>query len=171
MKLLAALSLAFVASLGVAQGHNANPASAKLKDIAFILGSWSGKQNFQMGGGKTMAANITSSVTAEVGERFIQEKTTTTLPDGGKGSAIHMIGYDAKSDMYRVWWFNDTSPIPQMLQGSFDGTRLVMNTPAGAPGPTFRATYAKAGPNTWNYRLELKQGEDWRTLFITDYSK
>jgi len=170
MKVFIASTLLCLAALGFAQGHDSNVPSAKLKDIAFILGSRNGKQNFQMGEGKTMAADISSSVTEEVGDRFIQEKTTTTLPSGKKGYAVHMIGYDAKAGLYKVWWFNDTSPNPQMLQGSFDGTKLVMNTVPDAQGPTFRATYTK-GDGSWTYQLELKQGADWRTLFVTNYGK
>jgi hypothetical protein len=164
-----ALLSSIVALTGAQGGHDANQGAAKLKDISFIVGKWSGKQNFQTGGATTMAAGIKSSVTEEIGGRFIQEKTTTTLPKGRKGFAIHMLGYDADSGMYKVWWFNDTSANPQMLEGSFDGTKLVMNTPPDAK-PTFRATYTKEDKG-WSYQLELKQGDDWRTLFVTNYGK
>ncbi len=170
MKIFTTALLACFVAIGFAQGgHDVNKGAEKLKDISFIVGSWTGKQNFNTPGGGTMAADITSSVTEEIGGRFIQEKTTTTLPNGGKGFAIHMIGYDADSGMYKVWWFNDTSAKPQELQGTFDGTKLVMNTLPDAK-TTFRATYTKSD-NGWSYQLELKQGDDWRKLFVTNYGK
>jgi hypothetical protein len=173
MKLLAvaALSLGFVFSL--AQGHNESPAPTKLNDVGFLVGKWAGKQNFHMDNGQTMSADITLTVTQEVGGRFIQEKSTTTLPGGRTGSAVHMLSFDPKAGIYKVWWFNDTSPNPQSLQGSFDGTKLVMMTAAseGYQGPTFRATYEKASDSAFNYQLELKNGDSWRTLFVTNYTR
>jgi hypothetical protein len=170
MKLFSTLILVSAVALGFAQGHDNNTGADKLKDIGFIVGSWSGKQNFQTGPGQTMAADITSTVSQEVEGKFIQEKTTTTLPGGKQGSAIHLLSYDAKDDMYKVWWFNDTSAVPQMLEGKFDGTKLVMNTLPDSKGPTFRATYTK-GDGAWTYQLEMKRADSWVTLFVTNYGK
>jgi hypothetical protein len=171
MKILTSAILIICACVALAQGHNENQPSAKLDAVSFIEGNWTGKQNFQMDGGKTMAADITLSVSKEVGGRYIQEKSTTTLPGGRTGSAIHMLAYDAKLGKYKVWWFNDTSVDPQELTGALEGDKLVMMTGPDHKGPTMKATYAKEADDHFTYTLQMKTGDTWRTLFITDYHK
>src|ERR1700722_20048314 len=128
MKTLMSALLSISACLTMAQAHLSNQPSAKLDAVSFLEGNWTGKQNFQMGNGQTMAADITLTVSKEVGGRYIQEKSTTTLPGGRTGSAVHMLAYDAKLGKYKVWWFNDTSVDPQELTGALEGDKLVMMT-------------------------------------------
>ncbi|HEY3782853.1 MAG TPA: DUF1579 family protein [Fimbriimonadaceae bacterium] len=173
MKTLTSALLCICASLALGQGHNESQPSPKLDAISFLEGNWSGKQNFQMDGGRTMAADITLSVTKEVGGRYMQEKSLTTLPGGRTGSAVHMLAYDPKLGQYKVWWFNDTSVDPQMLTGAISGDKLVMETAAKPDykGPIMKATYDREADDHFTYTLQMKTGSTWRTLFITDYHK
>ena len=173
MKTIATILIIICTGLALAQGHGENQPSAKLDELSFLIGNWSGKQNFQMNDGQTMAADITLSVSKEVGGRYIQEKSVTTMPGGGTGEAIHMLAFDSKLGRYKVWWFNDTAVDPQMLSGALYGDKLVMMSEPkpGSKRPEMKATYAKMGDDHFTYTLQMKQGTDWRTLFVTDYHK
>jgi Protein of unknown function (DUF1579) len=171
MKTLMSVILCLLACMALTQGHNENQPSAKLDAVSFLEGNWTGKQNFQMDGGQTMAADITLSVSKEVGGRYMQEKSLTTLPGGRTGSAVHMLAYDAKLGKYKVWWFNDTSVDPQMLTGALQGEKLVMMTGPEHKGPVMKATYDKVADDHFTYTLQMKTGTTWRTLFVTDYHK
>lgn len=171
-KTLLCVLLAAMCALGAAQGHNDAPKPVKINNLMFIVGEWSGKQTFHTDNGP-MVADITDSATMEVGGRFIEERTTTKLPGGRGGSALHMLSYDPKTDVYKVWWFNDTSPDAQILKGTFDGTKLVLtaDVPPDYKGPVLRAVYEKVSPTEMKYEFQMKNGESWRVLFDVDYTK
>jgi hypothetical protein len=173
MKTILSSILVASTAFAAAQGHDVKPADA-LKQISFLEGEWKGKQEFNNPGGAAMVGDIVVHAKAVVGGRYIEELLSTTLPGRKPTDSRHFIGYDAKANKYKAWWFNDTSNVPMQLEGVLEGNKLVLLSspgPDGTGGPVFRATYDKVSDNAMNYVLELQTGNSWRALFHNSYSK
>ena len=169
-----AISIAAVTPLlAGAQGHDVQPSPA-LKDVSFMLGSWSGKQDFNTGGA-AMVLNVKDLVAPAVGGRYIEERLSTTRPDGSASDNRHYLTYLPKEGKYHAWWFNDTSAGPMELEGGMEGGKLVlMSSPTatgGGPQNVFRATYEQTPGNGLAFTLELKDGDSWRKLFRSEYTR
>lgn len=173
MKTLSCALLFFSAAFAVAQGHDMKPADA-MKQIAFVVGEWKGKQDFNTGGAP-MVGDIVLHASSVVGGRYIEEVLSTTLPGRKPTDSRHMLGFDPKSGKYKAWWYNDTNNVPTQLEGTLDGNKLILQTsppPDGTPaGNILRATYDKVSDNAMNYVLEMKTPDGWRALFHSTYSK
>jgi len=157
-----------------AQGHDVKPADA-LQQIAFLAGDWKRKQEFNTQGGAAMVGDITVKATQAVGNRFIEELLSTTLPNRKPTDSRHYIGFDPKAQKYKAWWFNDTSNVPMQLEGSLDGNKFILLTspnPDGTPAArTLRATYEKVSDSELNYTLEMQTPDGWQALFHNHLKK
>ncbi len=169
MKKLISLAIVVASVSAIAQQHGVKPAEA-MKNLSFLTGHWVGKQNFNAPGG-SMVGDAKNDIDFAVGGRYIAEQLSTTLPGRKPSDTRHFLTYDEKSQMYKAYWFTDTTQGgPMELDGTLDGTKLTMlNKPA--PGrPELRFTYNVTG-NTFVYTFEMKQEEKWQLLFTTTYTK
>ena len=165
---LSALLIA-IDSISFAQGHG-KEGPLQLKSLDFLIGNWSGKQNFN-NPGAPMVGDITVKVHA-FGGRYLQEELSTTLPGRKPTETHHFISFDAKTNTFNAWWFNDTSSTPTHLEGTLTGNILVMlSKPTNPNAPVMKATYEKVSDTAINYKLEMKAGDAWQELFHNDYKK
>jgi hypothetical protein len=165
---LSALLIATV-SIASAQGHG-NEAPQQLKGLDFLIGNWSGKQNFN-NPGSPLVGDITVKVHSFAG-RYLEEDLSTVLPGRKPTETHHMISFDAKTNVFHAWWFNDTSSTPTELTGELNGNQLVlMSHPANPNAPVLKATYDRVSDGALNYKLEMKSGDNWQELFHNNYQK
>jgi hypothetical protein len=170
MKRIACLLFACSSTVAIAQQAATQPPSP-LDKLAFMQGDWSGKQNFETGGGPAMVGDATDRIEIGIAGKYLCEMLSTTLPGRKPTDTRHFISYDKQSGKYTAWWFNDTSTHPSELTGDLAGNKLVLLSSASGPGPMLRATYESPSENTLTFLLEMKQGDTWTKLFLTTYSK
>ncbi len=173
MKTLLAFVLTLASVPGFCQGHDAKPADG-LKNVAFLKGNWSGKQDFNTGG-QPLVGDAVNHIEEAIGGRYLEERLSTTLPGRKPSDTRHFITFDPKSSTYRAWWFNDSSVGEMELEGTVSGNKLVLMSKATQTGngqsSVFRASYASPTAKSLVYTLELKDGDAWRLLFTTTYRK
>jgi hypothetical protein len=146
------------------------PADALAK-LAFMEGDWAGKQNFNTDGGAAMVGDATDSISLGIAGKYLCEMLSTTLPNRKPTDTRHFISFDKQSGKYTAWWFNDTSYHPTQLTGELTGNKLVLTSGASGSGPVLRATYEGSTPDKLTFQLEMKNGESWTSLFVTNYRK
>lgn len=152
------------------QTHGLKPAEA-LKQLDFMQGEWVGKQDFNVPGGEKMVGDATNSIKSIIGERYVEERLSTTLPGRAPTDTRHITTYDPKSETFKSWWFNDTTVAPSEFEGKVDGKKLEMTSKPSASGAVMRVTYQSAEAEKLVYKLEMKQGESWMLLFTTTYQR
>jgi hypothetical protein len=170
MKFPICVLLALSGAFAFGQQPGVQPADA-LGKLSFMQGDWAGKQNFDTGGGPAMVGDATDRVELGIANKYICEMLSTTLPGRKPTDTRHFISYDAKTQKYTAWWFNDTSYHPTALTGDLTGSKLVLMSDAVAPGPVLRATYESPFAGTLTFLLEMKNGDSWTKLFLTTYTK
>lgn len=170
MKLFVCLLFACSGVLAYGQQQAKSPANP-LDNLSFMKGDWSGKQNFETGGGPAMVGDATDRIEIGIAGKYLCEMLSTTLPGRKPTDTRHFISYDKQSGKYTAWWFNDTSSHPSELSGDLTENKLVLLSSAAGPGPVLRATYESPAENTLTFLLEMKQGDSWTKLFLTTYTK
>ena len=156
----------------LANGQQAATASANpLDNLSFMKGDWSGKQDFETGGGPAMVGDATDRIDIGIAGKYLCEMLSTTMPGRKPTDTRHFISYDKQSGKYTAWWFNDTSTHPSELTGEVTGKKLVLLSTSFGRGPVLRATYESPSENTLTFLLEMKQGDSWAKLFLTTYTK
>ncbi|MGD0893639.1 MAG: DUF1579 family protein [Terracidiphilus sp.] len=170
MKGFAYVLLALSGAVALGQQPSLTPADA-LNKIAFMQGDWAGKQDFNTNGGAALVGEATDRIELGIANRYLCEMLSTTMPGGHPTDTRHFISFDAKTQKYTAWWFNDTSTHPTALTGELTGNKLVLTSDASAPGPVLRATYESPNAGTLTFLVEMKIGESWNRLFLTTYSK
>lgn len=170
MKLFVCLLFACSGVLAYGQQQAQSPATS-LDNLSFMKGDWSGKQNFETGGGPAMVGDATDRIEIGIAGKYLCEMLSTTLPGRKPTDTRHFISYDKQSGKYTAWWFNDTSTHPSELAGDLSGNKLILLSSPSGPGPVLRATYQSPSENTLTFLLEMKQGDDWTKLFLTTYTK
>ena len=170
MKIGTSASLILAAAVAFGQGHKNGPPE-EMKNLGFLVGTWSGKQNFN-NPGAPLVGDITVKVHAFGAGRFLEEELSTKLPGAKPTEVHHFISYDPNTSTYTAWWFNDTSNTPMELSGTLTGNQLVLlSHPKNPNAPVMKATYDKLSDTAMNYKLEMKQGDQWQELFHNTYSK
>ncbi|HUH62633.1 MAG TPA: DUF1579 family protein [Terracidiphilus sp.] len=170
MKFPVGAVLAVSGVFALAQQQPMQPADA-LQKLSFLQGDWSGKQAFNTDGGPAMVGDATDRIELGIAGKYFCEMLSTTLPNRKPTDTRHFISYDRQTGKYTAWWFNDTSYHPTELTGDYDGSKLVLMSAASAPGPVLRATYESTTADKLTFQLEMKNGDDWTSLFLTTYSK
>ena len=172
MRIVACLLIACAGIM--AQGQHPGVGSDQpnpLDKLAFMQGDWSGRQDFDTGGGPAMAGDATDRIGACIVGRYVCEMLSTTLPGRKATDTRHFISFDKQTGKYTAWWFNDTSTHPTEFSGELAGNKLVLMSEGAGPGPVLRATYASPSADTLTFLLEMKQGGGWVKLFLTTYTK
>jgi len=172
MKIVLGLGLILSSATTFAQqGHNALDGTG-IKAISFLEGDWHGKQNF-VTGGPALVGDIVNSIQEAVGGRYLEEKLSTTLPGRKPTDSRHFITFDKKANVYKAWWFNDTSVGPMTLEGTLSDGKLVFQSAPGGPAgaPVFRATYKSPAAKALEYTFELQTPSGWQLLFTSSYTK
>jgi len=170
MKFLVGFVVAVSGALAFGEAPAIQPADALAK-LAFMQGEWSGKQNFDTGGGPAMVGDATDRVELGIANKFLCETLSTTLPGRKPTDTRHFISFDKSTQKYTAWWFNDTAYRPKALTGDLTGNKLVLLSNPSEPGPVLRATYENPSADTLTYQVEMKNGDTWTRLFITTYTK
>jgi hypothetical protein len=146
------------------------PADALAK-LSFMQGDWTGKQNFDTGGGPAMVGDATDRIEPGIAGKYLCEMLSTSLPGRKPTDTRHFISYDKQTGKYDAWWFNDTSYHPMELTGDLAGNKLLLMSDTAAPGPVLRATYESPSADKLTFLLEMKNGDNWTRLFMTTYTK
>ena len=170
MKLFACVLLAGCGGFAFGQRQTVQPADA-LNNLKFMQGDWAGKQNFNNPGGAAMVGDATDRIEVGIAGKYLCEMLSTTLPGRKPTDTRHFISYDKQTGKYTAWWFNDTSNHPTALTGELAGSKLVLMSDSSAPGPVLRATYESPSDDKLTFLLEMKNGDNWTSLFLTTYSK
>jgi hypothetical protein len=165
-----ALASGQTGALAFGQQQNA-PLADALSKVSFMLGDWTGKQDFNTGDSSAMVGDATDRIELGIANKYLCEMLSTTLPGRKPTDTRHFISYDRQTQKYTAWWFNDTSSHPTQLTGELTGSKLVLMSDSSAPGPVLRATYESPSADKLTFLLELKSGENWTRLFLSTYSK
>jgi len=168
MKFPVSILLAVTSMLAVAQQQSLQPAEA-LGKLSFMQGDWSGKQNFNTGGGPAMVGDAADRIEFGIAGKYLCEMLSTTLPGRRPTDTRHFISFDKQTGKYTAWWFNDTAYHPTLLTGDLTGNKLVLVSDPSAPGPVLRATYESPSPGKLTFQVEMKDGDTWTRLFLTTY--
>ncbi len=152
------------------QGHGLKAAEA-LQKLDFMKGEWVGKQDFNVPGGEKMVGDATNHIADAIGGHYIEERLSTTLPGRKATDTRHMITFDAKTETFKAWWFNDTTVAPTEFEGTLTGTKLEMQSKPNASGTVMRVTYDAPDKNKLTYKLEMKQENGWLLLFTVSYDR
>jgi hypothetical protein len=168
-KSLACLLFALTAASALAQGHDLKTPEA-LQKLAFMKGNWVGKQDFNTGG-DPMVGDVTNMIEEVIGGHYFEEHLSTTLSGRKPTDTRHYITFDAKSQTFKAWWFNDTTVAPTEFEGNLTDKHLEMLSKPNANGVVMRVTYDAPADNKLTYKLEMKQGNDWQLLFTTTYAR
>ena len=171
MKLLVCLLFACSRRVGLWSAASRTTPANPLDNLSFMKGDWSGKQNFETGGGPAMVGDATDRIEIGIAGKYLCEMLSTTMPGRKPTDTRHFISYDKQSGKYTAWWFNDTSTHPSELTGDLSGNKLILLSSPSGPGPVLRATYESPSENTLTFLLEMKQGDSWTKLFLTTYTK
>ena len=146
MKLVVCFLVVCAAAMSNSQ-QQAAPAPDPLNSLSFMKGDWSGKQNFDTGGGPAMVGDATDRIEIGIAGKYLCEMLSTTLPGRKPTDTRHFISYDKQSGKYTAWWFNDTSTHPDRIQwrslreqARFDQQFLRSGTRACAPPTKARRT-------------------------------
>jgi len=170
MKLCFSALILVIVSVAAAQGHGNKPPE-EMKGLDFLVGTWTGKQNFN-NPGTPLVGDISLKVHSFAAGRFLEELSATTLPNAKPTEVHHFLSYNPTTKTYHAWWFNDTSNTPTELEGTLVGNQLVlMSHPANSNAPVLRATYDKVSSTALNYKLEMKAGDNWQELFHNSLKK
>lgn len=168
-------NLVVLVLLGTAVAQAQQPAAASqpggLEKLAWMQGDWSGHQDFNTNGGAAMVGEAKDRVDVGIAGKYLCEMLSTTLPGRKPTDTRHFISFDAKTNLYSAWWFNDTSTRPTEFSGELSGNKLVLTSNAAAPGPLLRATYESPSDGKLTFLLEMKMGDAWNRLFLTTYEK
>jgi hypothetical protein len=170
MRLVFCFLLICAAAMSYSQEQTA-PSPDPLNGLSFMKGDWTGKQNFDTGGGPPMVGEATDRVEIGIAGKYLCEMLSTTVPGHKPTDTRHFISYDKQAGKYTAWWFNDTSSHPTEFTGDVSGNKLVLTSNSTGPGPVLRATYESPSEGTLTFLLEMKQGEGWTKLFLSTYSK
>jgi hypothetical protein len=170
MRIAAGIFLALGSALISAQQPALQPADA-LNKLSFMQGNWVGKQNFNTDGGPAMVGDATDRIEVGIAGKYLCEMLSTTLPNRKPTDTRHFISFDKQTGKYTAWWFNDTSYHPTQLSGDLTGNKLVLMSDSSRPGPVLRATYENPTPDKLTFRVEMKNGDKWTSLFVTTYIK
>ena len=170
MKSLITLLLVACAAFGSTQEHDLKPVDA-LKNLSFLKGDWSGKQEFNTQGGPSMSGDATDRIDDAIGGHYLCEMLSTTLPSRKPTDTRHFISFDTKSGTYQAWWFTDTSPAPLEFTGSLEGKKLVLTSKPLANGAILVATYECPTDNKLTYTLEMQSNGQTTRLFTSTYSR
>ncbi len=170
MKFPIAVLFAVSGLLAFGQQPSIQPADA-LNKLSFMQGDWAGKQDFNTNGGPAMVGDASDRIELGIAGKYLCETLSTTLPNRKPTDTRHFISYDAKTQKYTAWWFNDTSYHPAALTGDLAGNKLVLLSDSSAPGPVLRATYESPTAEKLTFLLEMKDGDHWTSLFLTTYTK
>jgi Protein of unknown function (DUF1579) len=168
MKLIVCFLVVCAAAMSYSQ-QQTPPSPDGLTSLSFMKGDWTGKQNFDTGGGPPMIGEATDRIEIGIAGKYLCEMLSTTMPGRKPTDTRHFISYDKQSGKYTAWWFNDTGTRPTELTGDLTGNKLVLTS--NSPGPVLRATYESPSETTLTFLLEMKQGETWTKLFLTTYIK
>jgi hypothetical protein len=161
-----------VCTAAMSHGQQQTPPSPDgLNSLSFMKGDWTGKQNFDTGGGPPMVGDASDRVEIGIAGKYLCEMLSTTMPGRKPTDTRHFISYDKQSGKYSAWWFNDTATRPTEFTGDVSGNKLVLTSNSAGPGPALRATYEGPSDGTLTFLLEMKQGEIWVKLFLTTYSR
>jgi hypothetical protein len=170
MKLIVCFLLVWAAAMSHSQ-QQTQPSPDPFNSLSFMKGDWTGKQNFDTGGGPAMVGDTTDRIEIGIGGKYLCEMLSTTLPGRKPTDTRHFISYDKQLGKYNAWWFNDTATHPTEFSGDVSRNKLVLTSNSSGPGPVMRATYESPSEGTLTFLLEMKQGDTWTRLFLTTYSK
>jgi len=173
MKIPLLSGLALLSAIAGAQAHG-TPASPSIRALNFILGDWHGTQVFNAKlAGRPMSAKMELHAKRIIGDRYVEEQITATLPGRPPSDVRHLATFSTQANALQSWWFDDANVGPLAMTGNLDGKNVVlMSHPAeGSKAPVLRATYMPKSKTEFSFKLEMKMGPTWTELFVTDYQR
>ncbi len=111
MKLIVCFLVVCAAAMSYGQ-QQTPPSPDPLNSLSFMKGDWTGKQNFDTGGGPPMVGEATDRIEIGIAGKYLCEMLSTTMPGRKPTDTRHFISYDKQSGKYSAWWFNDTCDPP-----------------------------------------------------------
>ncbi len=141
--------------------------------LAFLLGDWSGEEEFIMMGQSTKSKGVLQGTKA-VGGRYVQLKQSYQM-DSDRLEGMNLFTFDPGAKKYRGWWFDQLSGEAVELRGDFEGEKLILTSqPAPLPGSpekvVLRATYWLQEAKL-KFVLEMQLGPNWEKMISATYDK
>lgn len=141
-------------------GMQARP---ELRRLAFLLGAWEEEITYpgreagsDKGRGRWMAR-------PDLG-RYLNFRYEGSGAEGDY-RALGLLTWDAESQSYRMWWFDDSGGAGEYRGNFGDENTLVLEHRGKADGRDFREriTYTRAGPGEVRTKIEQAYGdEEWK---------
>jgi hypothetical protein len=142
-------------------GPQARP---ELRRLAFLLGGWEEEITYagreagsDKGRGRWLAR-------PDLG-RYLNFRYEGSGPEGDY-HALGLLTWDAESQSYRMWWFDDSGGAGEYRGNFRDENTLVLEHRGKVEGRDFREriTYTRAGPGEVRTKIEQAYGdEEWKT--------
>jgi hypothetical protein len=175
MKLITALLALSVAAFAGAQEMMDMTPPKEVKNLeAFFAGEWKGTITMTEPDGKSTTSTSTIIGKVSLAGRYIESRHKFAVP-GMTWEGMHLATYDADAKTYKAWWFDSMAAGSMEMSGPLTGNKLVMTSKPtdmpGMPGMIMRATWDKTTAKSYNFLLEMKQGEGWVTVISGKYEK
>lgn len=154
------LALALSLPVAASAPRQEVPVPKPVADLAWMLGTWSGKGTIAFGGRETA---IESTTTIGFDGQFL--KLVSADASGGfTMTKTVMVGWDASKSRYDSYSFTNLAPKPRIAHGKMEGNKLVLESePWEAEGMTAiaRETMTRISPDQLGVMMEFKIGEKW----------
>ncbi|MBI5706040.1 MAG: DUF1579 family protein [Armatimonadetes bacterium] len=151
------------------------PPPKELAALNYMLGSFTGKMDFYMGGPNPTKSKGSVRTAKTMGGMWVEGHHTYDM-GGMKMDGRQLLSYDPAKKQYVGYWFDQAAPGAMELSGNIAGGKLVLiSKPTPVPGmqgdQVFRATYSKKGAKSYDFRLEMKSGDKWDPMIVGVYTK
>lgn len=175
MKFLIGMLVVLCAALcGAQEGFAPPPPPAELKQVAFLLGNWEGKETYTFGEMKSEGTG-NHHIQMALRGRFLESHYKAKSGFMGDSEGRLLLTYDTAAKKFRSWWYDSSDSGNMEMEGNVEGDSLVMiSKPTSIPGmgvETFRATFTKKGDNQLTFVLALKAGDKWEPMIEASYTK
>lgn len=160
-----------VASAAFAQAPDLQP-SPKVKELAWMVGTWTGDVKFDMQGMKMESKSV---MTCKFEGKFLHVYSTMDMM-GMKMTESMYFGWDDSKKEYFSYAFTNMSTAPRFERGNVTGKDFVTVSDPwqvdGSPEPTVsRATMTRHSDTMIEFKLEFKEGEKWTVVGTGKFSK
>lgn len=135
-------------------------APKEVRDLAWMVGTWSGSGKIAFGGHET---DITSTMAVSFDGQFLKE-VSSDKSSQYELTKTSMIGWDPTKKEYVSYTFTNIAPTPRIEHGNMDGNKLVMvSDPWEAEGMKLvgRETMSKISDTKCGLVIEAKISDKW----------
>lgn len=174
MKKLILTAVFAAAAFGV-QAQMGTPIPKEVEGCKFMLGVWEADMTMAFMGQESKGkAKVVNSMA--VGGRFLRGDHQYEVPGMGTNHGMQMLTYDGGKKKWVSQWFDSTDAGFMEMEGDWVGNTMTLTskpTPMAGSDQAMimRAIYKKIDDKTMEFRLEMKQGDQFAPMMWGTYKK